>query len=40
MQKGVDTPAVVLASFSEGIENKANVAPDIANGIYYTAWLT
>ena len=40
MQKGVDTPAAVLASFSEGFENKANVAPDIANGIYYTPWIT
>ena len=40
MQKGIDTPAAVLASFSEGFENKANVAPDIADGIYYTPWLT
>ena len=40
MQDGVDTPAAVLASFSEGYENTANVAPDIANGIYYTAWIT
>ena len=40
MQKGIDTPAVVLASFSEGFENKANVAPDIADGIYYTPWIT
>jgi hypothetical protein len=40
MQKGIDTPAAVLASFSEGFENKANVAPDIANGIYYTPWIT
>lgn len=40
MQKGIDTPAVVLASFSEGYENKANVAPDIAGGVYYTPWVT
>ena len=40
MQKGIDTPAAVLASFSEGYENKANVAPDIADGIYYTPWIT
>lgn len=40
MQNGIDTPAAVLASFSEGFENKANVAPDIANGIYYTPWIT
>ena len=40
MQKGIDTPAVVLASFSEGVENKANVALDITNGIYYTPWIT
>jgi Ca2+-binding RTX toxin-like protein len=40
MQNDVDTPAAVLASFSEGFENTANVAPDIANGIYYTAWIT
>lgn len=40
MQNGIDTPAVVLASFSEGYENTANVAPDIANGIYYTPWIT
>lgn len=40
MNNGVDTPAAVLASFSEGYENTANVAPDIANGIYYTAWIT
>ncbi len=39
MQKGIDTPAAVLASFSEGYENKANVAPDIANGIYYSPWI-
>ena len=39
MRNGIDTPAVVLASFSEGFENKANVAPDIADGIYYTPWL-
>jgi len=39
MRNGVDTPAAVLASFSEGFENTANVAPDIANGIYYTAWI-
>lgn len=40
MQNGIDSPAAVLASFSEGYENIANVAPDIANGIYYTAWIT
>lgn len=40
MRNGIDSPAVVLASFSEGYENTANVAPDIANGIYYTAWIT
>jgi Ca2+-binding RTX toxin-like protein len=40
MQNGIDSPAVVLASFSEGYENTANVALDIANGIYYTAWIT
>ncbi len=39
MQKGIDSPAAVLASFSEGFENTANVAPDIANGIYFTPWL-
>lgn len=39
MQNGIDTPAIVLASFSEGSENKANVAQDIANGIYFTPWL-
>ena len=39
MQKGIDSPAAVLASFSEGFENTANVAPDIANGIYYTPWI-
>lgn len=39
MQRGIDSPAAVLASFSEGSENTANVAPDIANGIYYTAWI-
>lgn len=39
MQKGIDSPAAVLASFSEGFENTANVAPDIANGIYYTSWI-
>jgi hypothetical protein len=40
MRNGIDTPAIVLASFSEGYENTANVAPDIANGIYYKPWLT
>lgn len=40
MQKGIDTPAAVLASFSEGFENTANVAPDIANGIHYTPWIS
>ena len=40
MRNGIDSPAVVLASFSEGYENTANVAPDIANGIYYTPWIT
>jgi serralysin len=40
MQRGIDSPAAVLASFSEGYENTANVAPDIANGIYYTPWIT
>ncbi len=40
MQKGTDSPAAVLASFSEGFENTANVAPDIANGIYYTPWIS
>ena len=40
MKSGIDSPAAVLASFSEGIENTANVAPEIANGIYYTPWLT
>ena len=40
MQKGIDSPAAVLASFSEGFENTANVAPDIADGIYYTPWIT
>ena len=40
MQKGIDSPAVVLASFSEGFENKANVAPDIAGGIFYTPWIS
>jgi hypothetical protein len=40
MRNGIDSPAAVLASFSEGYENTANVAPDIANGIYYTAWIT
>lgn len=40
MQNGVDSPAVVLASFSEGYENTANVAPDISNGVYYTPWMT
>jgi hypothetical protein len=40
MRSGANSPAVVLASFSEGIENKTNVAPDIADGIYYTAWIT
>jgi serralysin len=40
MRNGVDTPAAVLASFSEGYENTANVAPDIANGIYYAPWIT
>lgn len=40
MEKGIDSPAAVLASFSEGFENKANVAPDIANGIYYTPWVS
>jgi hypothetical protein len=40
MRNGVDSPAAVLASFSEGYENTANVAPDIANGIYYDPWLT
>ena len=39
MRKGIDSPAAVLASFSEGFENTANVAPDIASGIYYTAWI-
>jgi hypothetical protein len=39
MQRGIDSPAAVLASFSEGSENTANVAPDIANGIFYTAWI-
>jgi Ca2+-binding RTX toxin-like protein len=40
MEKGIDSPEVVLASFSEGYENTANVALDIANGIYYTPWIT
>jgi Domain of unknown function (DUF4214) len=40
MQKGIDTPAAVLASFSEGFENTLNVAPDISQGIYYTPWVT
>jgi Ca2+-binding RTX toxin-like protein len=40
MRSGANSPAVVLASFSEGIENTINVAPDIANGIYYDPWLT
>jgi serralysin len=40
MRNGIDSPAVVLASFSEGYENTANVAPDIANGIHYAAWMT
>jgi hypothetical protein len=40
MRNGVDTPAAVLASFSEGFENTANVAPDITTGIYFTAWIT
>jgi serralysin len=40
MRNGVDSPAAVLASFSEGYENTANVAPDIANGIYYDPWMT
>ncbi len=40
MRNGTDSPAVVLASFSEGYENRANVASDIANGIYYTPWIT
>jgi hypothetical protein len=39
MRKGIDSPAAVLASFSEGFENTANVAPDIANGIYFTPWI-
>jgi hypothetical protein len=39
MRNGIDSPAVVLASFSEGYENTANVAPAIANGIYYTPWI-
>jgi len=39
MQRGIDSPAAVLASFSEGYENTANVAPAIANGIYYTDWI-
>ena len=40
MRKGIDTPDIVLASFSEGYENIANVAPDIAGGVYYTPWIT
>lgn len=40
MQRGVVTPAAVLASFSEGYENTANVAPDIANRNYYTDLIT
>lgn len=39
MQNGIDSPAVVLASFSESFENKANVSPDIAEGVYYTSWI-
>lgn len=38
MNNGIDTPAAVLASFSEGYENTANVMPDIVNGIYYTPY--
>jgi hypothetical protein len=40
MRTGKDSPAVVLASFSEGFENITNVAPDIINGIYYTPWVS
>ncbi len=40
MERGLDSPAVVLASFSEGIENRNNVAPDIAGGIFFTPWIT
>lgn len=40
MRSGTNSPAVVLASFSEGYENKANVLPDIANGIFYAPWMT
>lgn len=38
LDRGAATPAAVLASFSEGPENKQQVAGAIANGIAYTPY--
>lgn len=39
MDRGL-TREGLLVEFSESQENESNVAPDIANGIYYTPWIT
>lgn len=39
MDRGL-TREGLLIEFSESQENESNVAPDIANGIYYTPWIT
>ncbi|WP_192805034.1 DUF4214 domain-containing protein [Noviherbaspirillum aerium] len=40
LDRGVLTPAQVLAAFSESAENRGRVLPDIRNGILYTPYGT